>query len=72
MTALLEKAFTKASRLPRAIQEQLASQILEDMDGELKWDQSLADSQNLLEEMAKKARAAKRKSKTTKKGFGNL
>jgi hypothetical protein len=29
MTALLEKAFAKASHLPRAAQEQLAEQLLE-------------------------------------------
>ena len=41
MTALLEKAFNKASRLPEAVQEQLARQLLEDIAGEPKWDKSL-------------------------------
>ena len=37
MTALLEKAFAKASHLPRADQEQLAEQLLEDLGDESKW-----------------------------------
>jgi hypothetical protein len=72
MTALLEKAFAKASNLPRAVQQQLAKQMLEDIEGELKWDQTLADSQDLLETLATKARDSKRQRKTTKKGFDNL
>jgi hypothetical protein len=64
MTALLEKAFAKASYLPKAIQEQLAEQLLEDIEGELKWDRTLAGSQHLLEKMAAKARRAKRPGKT--------
>ncbi len=72
MTVSLEKAFAKASRLPRAAQEQLAEQMLEDIEGELKWDQTLADSQKLLEEMAGNARKAKRQRKILRKGFDEL
>jgi hypothetical protein len=72
MTAALERAFTKASRLPKAAQKQLAEQLLEDIDGELRWDQTLADSQSLLERMAAKAREAKRHGKTIRKGFDEL
>ena len=72
MTLLLEKAFAKASHLPRAAQEQLAEQLLEDVEGELNWDQTLAASQPLLEKMAGKARIAKRQGKTVRKGFDKL
>ena len=72
MTVLLEKAFAKASDLPRAVQRQLAEQIIEDIDGELQWDQTLNHSQDLLEEMASKARRAKRQGKTVRKGFDEL
>jgi hypothetical protein len=72
MTALLEQAFAKASHLPKAMQEQLAEQMLEDIEGELKWDRTLAGSQGLLEKMATKARHAKRLGKTVRKGFDRL
>jgi hypothetical protein len=72
MTVLLEKAFAKASDLPRAVQQQLAEQILADIDGEAQWDTTLKNSQKLLEEMADKARRAKRLGKTVRKGFDEL
>jgi hypothetical protein len=72
MTTSLKKAFDKASSLPEAAQEQLAKQMLEDIEGELKWDQTLADSQDLLEDLARKARRAQQEGKTTKKGFDEL
>jgi hypothetical protein len=72
MTASLEQAFVKASHLPRAAQEQLATQMLQDIEGELKWDQTLADSQEHLEKLARKARIAKRRGKTVRKGFDEL
>jgi hypothetical protein len=59
-------AFDKASRLPKAAQKQLAEQLLEDIDGELKRDQTLASSQGLLERVAAKARDAKRRGKTVR------
>jgi hypothetical protein len=72
MTALLKKAFNKASHLSPAAQKQLAEQLLDDLDGEAKWDATLANSQNLLEKMATKARRARRQGKVIRKGFGAL
>jgi hypothetical protein len=72
MTALLEKAFAKAAHLPQAAQRQLAEQMLEDIEAELKWDRTLAGSQHLLEKLASKARQAKRQGKTVRKGFDEL
>jgi hypothetical protein len=72
MTKSLEKAFAKASSLPDEAQEQLAEQLSEDIEGELKWDQTLADSQDQLEKMADKARRAQREGKTVQKGFDEL
>jgi hypothetical protein len=63
---------TKASELPAAVQEQLGKQLLEDIEGELKWDDTLAKSQPLLEKMAARARQAKRTGKTQRKGFDEL
>ena len=72
MTRSLEEAFAKASSLPEDAQEQLAEQLTEDIEGELKWDQTLADSQGLLEKMADKARRAQQEGKTVHKGFDEL
>jgi hypothetical protein len=72
MTAALERAFVKASRLPAPAQDQLAEQVLDDIAGELKWDKTLADSQDVLEAMAARARTAKRRRKAVKKGFDEL
>jgi hypothetical protein len=63
MTATLKKAFSRASDLPDQVQEVLAEQLLEDIDGELKWDTTLANSQSLLEKRAKKAAEAKKRGK---------
>ena len=72
MTTSLQKAFEKASSLPDEAQEQLAEQLLEDIEGELKWDRTLAGSQELLEKMAEQARRAQRQGETTHKGFDEL
>ena len=47
MVARLKKAFEKANKLPAAAQEQLAEQLLEEIEGETKWDDTLAASQPL-------------------------
>jgi hypothetical protein len=72
MTASLENAFAKASRLPDELQNELARQLLEDIAMEKKWDRSLARSQPRLEKMARKAVESRRKGKFTPKGFDQL
>ena len=72
MTATLEKAFAKAANLPDELQEQLAEQLLQDIEAEKKWDRTLAKSQHLLEKLARQARRAKRAGKTRRKGFDEL
>lgn len=74
MTAILEKAFRAASRLPPRLQEELANQLFEDMAGEAAWDVTLATdaSQDLLQKMADRAIKASRERKTQRKGFGEL
>jgi RNA 3'-terminal phosphate cyclase len=72
MTPMLEKAFAKAAALPDSVQDQLAEQLSEDMSGDAAWDRTLADSQEFLEALATKARAAYQQGKTVKKGFDEL
>lgn len=72
MTTSLEKAFAKAASLPAAAQDQLAEQLLEDIEGEQRWDETLLNSQDLLEKLADRARQAKKDGKTVAKGFDEL
>ena len=52
MTILLKQAFEQASQLPDDLQDQLAQEVLEDIAGELQWDTTLAQSEDLLEQLA--------------------
>jgi hypothetical protein len=72
MTKLLNQAFEKASRLPEDLQDQLAQEVLEEMQGENRWDQTLANSQEKLDQLAEKAEQAYRAGKTKKMGFDDL
>jgi hypothetical protein len=55
MTALLSQAFEKAAKLPKAMQEPIALQLLEVLDAELKWDRTFAETQDQLAKLAEKA-----------------
>ena len=73
MTELLEQAFKKAQKLSNDLQDELAQQLLEDIENELKWQESLSDSDvdlDVLEEMAQRALIEDREGKTEEKGFG--
>jgi len=73
MTKLLEQAFKKAQKLSNSLQDELAQQLLEDIENELKWQESLSDSDvnlDILEEMAQGALIEDREGKTEEKGFG--
>jgi len=72
MTAALQKAFATAAKLPGPMQNQLASQLVEDIRAELKWDRTLARSQPTLEALAEKARKARRAGRVHRKGFDQL
>jgi len=73
MTTSLKKAFARAADLPDPLQNELAEQLLEDIEGELKWDRTLASakSQKLLE-LTAKALKAKRLGKVYEKGIDEL
>ena len=52
---MLKQAFEKASQLPEDLQDQLAQEVLEDIAGELLRDTTLAQSEDLLEQLAAQA-----------------
>ena len=72
MTELLAKAFEQASKLSPRLKDDLARQILEDLIGERKWDETLARTQNQLEKMADEALAEFRAGRTVEMGFDEL
>lgn len=72
MTELLSQAFEKASKLPDDIQDQIAIDLLEEIEWEFSWDQTLARSQDKLERMSEKAAEEYRAGKTKEMGFDEL
>ena len=72
MTKLLSKAFKKAEKLPYNMQDEIATQLMEDIAGELKWDDTLKKSSEQLGNMANKAIENFRAGRTQKKGFDEL
>ncbi|MCC6127072.1 MAG: hypothetical protein IT426_19095 [Pirellulales bacterium] len=72
MTKLLSQAFEKASKLSDDLQDQLAEELLEEIEGESRWDATLANSQDKLEKMAEKAARDYLAGKTKEMGFDEL
>lgn len=72
MTDLLKKAFEQASQLPDRLQDEVAQQLLEDIKGEIQWDETLARSQDQLEKMADRALEELGAGRARKAGFDEL
>ena len=73
MTKLLEKAFQEAQKLSDNLQNEIAQQLLIDIENELKWQKTLADPDINLDVLSKMAQAAlieDQEGKTEAKGFG--
>ena len=73
MTKLLEKAFQEAQKLSDNLQNEIAQQLLIDIENELKWQATLADTDINLDVLSKMAQAAlieDQEGKTEAKGFG--
>jgi hypothetical protein len=56
MTELLEKAFTKTSKLPDTLQDAIAVIVLEELEDEQRWETAFANSQDALSKIALKVR----------------
>lgn len=73
MTSLLTEAFNKAQNLPVHLQDELAQQLMEDIESELQWQHTLSQPQSpLLDELARKALSDSREGKTHLIGFDEL
>jgi hypothetical protein len=69
MTTLLKKAFDEATKLPDVEQNALARWLLDELESEKKWEQSFAESEDVLEKLADEALEAKKQGKTTRLEF---
>ncbi|MBF0344275.1 MAG: hypothetical protein HQL06_08595 [Nitrospirae bacterium] len=72
MTKLLSRAFEKASTLPESLQEQIAKQLLEDIDAELRWEQTFSNSQDELDILADKALRDFKAGRFIERGFDDV
>lgn len=63
MTTLLEKAFSKASKLPEIEQNALAKWLLDELHSEARWQRAFAESEDILEKLADEALEDKKRGK---------
>jgi hypothetical protein len=73
MTSLLAQAFEKAQTLPEHLQDEIAQQLIDDIENEMNWQQILAQPQpSLLDELAQQALQESASGKTKAIGFDEL
>jgi hypothetical protein len=72
MTKLLSQAFEKASELPENLQDELARELLDELAGEARWDQTLEQSADVVDQMAEQALKEYRAGRTKETGFDEL
>ncbi|MEY2976354.1 MAG: hypothetical protein ACO31I_15760 [Prochlorotrichaceae cyanobacterium] len=73
MNSLLAEAFDKAQNLPVHLQDELAQQLLEDIESELQWQQTLSQPpSSVLENLARQALQDSLEGKTHEMGFDEL
>ncbi|MBI4752802.1 hypothetical protein HY793_00275 [Candidatus Desantisbacteria bacterium] len=72
MTKLLEKVFNRVEMFPQTLQDDIAEQLMEDIEGEFKWDETLAKSHDKLAKLADYALAEFKTGSTKKMGFDEL
>ncbi|PLS67441.1 MAG: hypothetical protein CV045_13585 [Cyanobacteria bacterium M5B4] len=70
---MLQKAFTEIQKLPDFLQDELAQQLLEDIESELKWQKSFSKEDVelvALLTMAQEVLIEEQEGRTEDKGFG--
>ncbi|MDS3861707.1 hypothetical protein RIF25_12930 [Thermosynechococcaceae cyanobacterium BACA0444] len=74
LSTRLSKVVSKAQELPEAIQDELAEQFIEDIENELKWQETLSKPQDslILQALAEKAIADSENGQTQELGFDEL
>ncbi|MBI2302924.1 MAG: hypothetical protein HYU66_28800 [Armatimonadetes bacterium] len=64
MAPLLEQAYARIAMLPEQEQERVAALILEELDGDTRWDEAFAASAEALSRLGREALAEHRAGKT--------
>lgn len=75
MTNLLEQAFREAQKLSGELQDEIAQQLLNDIENELKWQATFSDPDTDMGGFAAMAQAALAEDaagETEEKGFGEV
>ncbi len=72
MTALLSEVIKKAENLSVELQDEIATQLLTDIEGELAWQKTLSQPQIPLEHLAEQALQSSVQGKTKPMGFDEL
>lgn len=72
MTTLLSEAIRRIEALPGEMQDEIAEQLLEDVENELKWRTTLRKPQPKLGKLVEVALQESRAGKTKKAGFDEL
>lgn len=75
MTTLLEQAFREAQKLPGELQDAIAQQLLDDIENELKWQETFSEVDTDMGSFAAMAQAAldeDNAGETEEKGFGEV
>ncbi len=72
MTELLTRVIKKVDKLPKEIQNEIARSLLEDIEGELKWDETLKKSSDKLKKLADNALDNFKEGRTQEKGFDEV
>ena len=72
MTKLMQEVIDKLKSLPADRQDQVAALILDELNEDERWDESLNKSQDVLAELAEKARADIRAGRVREIGIDEL
>jgi hypothetical protein len=72
MTSLLSKAFEKASVLPESLQDELARQMITEIEWEQQWESTLKKTASHVDHLAEQALREYKAGKTTETGFDKL
>jgi hypothetical protein len=68
----VKEAFDKVTTLPETLQDQIAHEVLEEIEWESSWNEPLSESQNVLDGLAQKAMSEFDSGKTHELGFDDL
>ena len=72
MTQLLEKMLNEVDKLSPERQDAIALTILEELEGERRWDKTFAESQEVLAQLAQEARDDIKAGRVKKMGIDDM